>query len=140
MLRPTVRPQGCASVGQAGASVERRDRGRATRCVLAGSSRAPCSSSGVAFLQRASRLHGARAASLTGLAIKIDGVGSESPFDDEAMGGWSALLGKRKSERAAAEPLEADIDIVELLFPTRSRDQLVDIPSDHLRVLAANPT
>jgi hypothetical protein len=138
-----VLPQGCAWVGQAGASVEWRERGRTTRCVLAGSSRAPCSSSGVAFLQRASRLHGARAASLIGMAIKSDGVGSESPFDDEAMGGWSALLG-RKSERAdaAAEPAppEADIDIVELLFPTRSRDQLVDIPSDHLRVLAANPT
>ena len=133
-----IRKMTCRAVGQAVASVDWRERGRPTRHVLADSFRTPSSSSGVAFLQRASRLHGARADSLTVLAIKR----SESPFDDEAMSGWSALLGRKSksAEAAAPAPPEEDIDIVELLLPTRSRDQLVDIPSDHLRVLASNPT
>jgi hypothetical protein len=55
------------------------------------------------------------------------------------MSGWSALVGRTSVESAEELPAE-DIDLVALLLPTRSREQLVDIPTADLRVIAANPT
>ena len=64
-------------------------------------------------------------------------------FSEQAREQLGEQLGHMRfySSVESAEELPAeDIDLVALLLPTRSREQLVDIPTADLRVIAANPT